>query len=263
MSPGTAVLYGLIQGLTEFLPVSSSGHLRLAHRLGLGHLPSEQEFVFDVMLHGATLLAIFLAFRKEIFSILSAPPKFFGALALSVIPAGLVGLWVRDWVDLAGQSLVFIGFCFLANAGILFLGSRGYQSTNNKKLVSWKNEPSPKQGLAVGLLHIFALLPGISRSGVCVSAGLRSGLAPASAVAYAFVAGIPLLSAAVGLDLMTGKSSSLLATVGWTSISVGAGTALASGWGAALLLRRLVMAGKLQWFAGYSALLGLAILLLH
>ena len=139
------------------------------------------------------------------------------ALALSVIPAGLVGLWARDWISQAGQSLVFIGVCFLANAVILFIGSRGYKFTNHKEPVSWKNEPSPKQGLAIGLSQIIGLLPGISRSGACISAGLRSGLAPATAVAFAFVAGIPLLSAAVGLELVTGKSSSLVATVGWTS----------------------------------------------
>ena len=129
LSYGAAIAYGLIQGITEFLPVSSSGHLKLAHRMGLGQLPPQLELPFDVLLHAATLVAIFVAFRQDILATLrlllgstatvSQRLRLAAVLAVAVIPTGLVGLAAGDWVAWFGRSFVAIGCCYVMTAGLL------------------------------------------------------------------------------------------------------------------------------------------------
>ncbi len=107
-----ALIYGLIQGLTEFLPVSSSGHLALAHLIGLGSLPAELELAFDVLLHAATLIAIVVAFMPDILKAVVAGPRFYALVAIAVVPTGIAGLLGRNWVEGAGGHFWIIGLFY-------------------------------------------------------------------------------------------------------------------------------------------------------
>ena len=121
---GAAVFYGLLQGVTEFLPVTSSGHLKLAHRLGVGEVPHELELPFDVLLHAATLIAIGIAFRKDIIAAARQKFPFYVALAASVIPAGLAGLFGSSVVEWVGERYWAVGVCYVYTAILLYVAQR-------------------------------------------------------------------------------------------------------------------------------------------
>ena len=121
---GEAILYGLVQGVTEFLPVSSSGHLKIAHRLGLGEIPAALEMPFDVLLHAATLVAIVIAFFPDILAACRRGKNFYLALACSVIPAGMAGLFGSSVVQWVGESYLAVGICYVYTAILLVVAQR-------------------------------------------------------------------------------------------------------------------------------------------
>lgn len=208
-----AILLGLIQGLTEFLPVSSSGHLILVPRLmGL----EDQGLAMDAILHLATVLAIILYFRKDLskllislFSNKKGDP--YRTLAWSIIaasfPAGLVGLFLGDWIEenlrsatFVAGNLMFWSFVFLAADRI---------STRKEAPADELIELGWKKILFIGFAQAIALLPGTSRSGITITAGLFSRLSQPAAARFSFLLGTPIILAA-GLH----KSASLLGNSG-------------------------------------------------
>lgn len=252
-----ATLYGLIQGVTEFLPVSSSGHLKIAHRLGLGEIPAALEMPFDVLLHAATLVAIVIAFFPDILAACRRGRRFYFAMALSVVPAGLAGLFGRSAVDWVGESYLAIGVCYVYTAILLILA----QIVSTRKNI----EPSPtdagtaldsvtlRQALLVGGLQILALLPGVSRSGSTVAAGLMGGMGPMLSVSYSFLVGLPLIAAAAAKDAIDGGFGRLIEAVGWGPILAAFAASLLSGLVSIALLKLVVGKRGLHWFALYCA----------
>lgn len=258
LSLGEATAYGLIQGLTEFLPVSSSGHLAIAHQLHLGKLPPELELPFDVLLHAATLLAIGFAFRKEIgYAYHPRRWRLWPALAVAMLPAGLVGLTCKDWIDQAGDHFWIIGCCYLVTAFLLVSSER----------LAARRQAAAVPGidriegiglwpaLKVGLVQVLGLFPGISRSGSTIAGGLYAGLAPSLAVSFSFLVGLPLIAGAAAKDALDGNFGRLVAAVGWAPLVAGSVAALVSGLAAVELLKLLVGQRRLSWFALYCAAL--------
>lgn len=250
-----ALAYGLIQGLTEFLPVSSSGHLKIAHLVGLGALPRELELPFDVLLHGATLLAIVIAFRHDILAACRWRPRLWAALAAAVVPAGLAGLLARDLIE-GIEAWWVVGVCYLFTAALL---SAGEWVADRRRVRAHEatlalDELSVRQGLLVGLLQVTALLPGVSRSGATIAGGLLGGAAPALAVSFAFLAGLPLIAAAAAKDALDGSLGTLAEVVGVGPLAVAFLASLASGLGAIALLKLLARRRRLRWFALYCVL---------
>ncbi|NLL36601.1 MAG: undecaprenyl-diphosphate phosphatase [Fretibacterium sp.] len=258
------LLLGVIQGLCEFLPVSSSGHLALA-QIFFG-LESEGLLAFDLILHCATMLAVLLFFWKDLGVLAmewlagwgSAEGRKregwgygWGILAASIVTA-LVAFPLKDLVERAMSSPVTVGYGLLVTAGLLFAVSMF--PDGRKKLFMGA-------ALFVGLAQGLAVFPGVSRSGATIVAGLFVGLGVQEAFRFSFLVSIPAI---VGASLLEGREllqNASLAVLpdGWLWAAF---VAFLLGWVALLLLRRLVLAGRWRLFGVYCLTLGsLAVLL--
>jgi len=258
LDPLTALILGLVQGLTEFLPVSSSGHLVLAELL-FGE--ADAPLAFEVWLHLATLVAVVAALRREILVMVRSldfrvqgPEAKRGrtwilALAIGTVPAALVGLTGADAVETAFSSVRLVGVDLLVTAAVLFASRR----------FPGRSEPvTPIRALLIGIAQAVAILPGISRSGMTLVAGLALGLSGADAARFSFLLAVPAILGAVVLQLPE------LASLGAATpvpLLVGFLTAALSGYGAVLLVWRVVERGRLALFAPYCLLVGVAVLL--
>ncbi|HOT98666.1 MAG TPA: undecaprenyl-diphosphate phosphatase [bacterium] len=259
-----SILLGIIQGLTEFLPVSSSGHLVLAeHFLGV----ADAGITLEVMLHFGTLLAVFVAFRKEIVRLLAAffslfrPDRSLSSrlreapdlrlllyLFLATLPAVVIGLIFKDKIEAAFDQPRFVAWALLFTSLLLaltFLARKG-----NKNL-TWINT------LIMGLAQALAILPGVSRSGSTISFGLFSGLRGEDAARFSFLLSIPAVLGATILKLHDMAAAPVVSGYAGILLS-GATAAFLTGWLAIAAMLRILRHGKLYWFAPYCLLLGLA-----
>ncbi len=251
-----AVLLGLVQGLTEFLPVSSSGHLVLAHHfLGL----SSGDATFDILLHLGTAASVIVVMRRELLGLLPAlplllrPRSFGGAwrdsapfrtlclLALASLPAAVLGLALEETIDRAFGSPRLAALLLLVTAAILLVASRARD----------RGRPlGVRSALAMGLGQAVALLPGISRSGTTLSTGLLAGVERRTAVNFAFLMALPVILGAGLLRILTGDG---VASLSPAPMLLGVVTAFASGIVALRVLVRVVIRGRLWWFAVWCA----------
>jgi undecaprenyl-diphosphatase len=255
-----AVLWGILQGLTEFLPVSSSGHLVLAPWL-LGRGPSS--FFFDVLVHTATLLAVLTYFRRDLLALIKgaldllryrrlATPeaRLAWLVALSAVPAGLAALLLRKFVERLFGAPPAAAALLLVTGAIMFLAER--LAARQRDMASM----SAREALAIGLAQVITLAPGISRSGITISAGLAQGLRRQDAARFSFLMAIPVVLGATlleGVDLLGGA----LPAESGLALAAGFVAALVSGYAAiALLLRHLQKRG-LRPFAYYCWAMGL------
>ncbi|HAE22325.1 MAG TPA: undecaprenyl-diphosphatase [Spirochaetaceae bacterium] len=259
-----AVLLGLFQGIAEFLPISSSGHLLiLKDLLGLQGVPA----LFDVVLHMATLLSILVVFRVRVYGILRSMARWLVKksdegdkenLAI-VLPAllataltALIGLGVESR-DIA-WSPAFASGMLLVSAAILIASSFLRGNAGYDKL-------GLKHGLITGVAQGIGVLPGISRSGITISAGLASGMKRETAGEFAFLLAIPAILGALVLELK--DIGRLLGSVEPVQLIAGSAAAFLAGIAALLLLLPVVRKGKLAWFAVYlipAGILGLILL---
>jgi len=246
------VLLGLVQGLTEFLPVSSSGHLVLAERwLGL----DSPGVLLEAMLHWGTLAAILIVFRKDIVALLRSlrgkgsveQRKEVGFLIAGTVPIVVVALLFRETIQSAFSSLLGIGIGLLLTALILALGHLARARARR---------PSIRfpDAVVVGLAQAAAVFPGISRSGVTISAGTAMRLSAADAVRFSFLLAIPALFGAGLLHLLDAMNSS--GSQNWLGILIGTLCAFGSGWLALRAVLRLVRQGRFWIFAVYCFLVG-------
>lgn len=264
---GEALSYGVIQGVTEFLPVSSSGHLKIAHRLGLGEIPANLEMPFDVLLHAATLIAISIAFFPDILAATRRGRTFYFAMAASIVPAGLAGLFGGSVVQWVGESYLAVGVCYIYTA-ILLLVAQKY--SERFKLAEAPADPgtaldgiSLKQGIMVGAFQVLALLPGVSRSGSTVAAGLLGGMGPVLSVSYSFLVGLPLIAAAAAKDAIGGGFAQLIEAMGWGPIMVAFVASVLSGLASIALLKLVVGKRGLHWFSLYCGLVAVGCFILE
>ena len=246
-----AIVLGITQGLTEFLPVSSSGHLLLVRNMmDLAEVP----LFFDVMLHLGTLIAVVVVLFKEIIGLFAHPVKNrLLVLIIASVPAGLVGLFCNDLVE-GAYSGAALGICFLITAGILVLSE--YLSSRHAK----KRGINLKSGLAMGLMQTAALFPGISRSGSTIAGGLFVGTDRSKAASFAFLMSIPMI---LGSVIVEGKD---VMEVGMGDVSTAAliaGTAAAavSGFFAVKWMLNLIRKRRLFGFAIYVAAVGIFVLI--
>ncbi|GAB4365489.1 MAG: undecaprenyl-diphosphatase UppP [Spirochaetales bacterium] len=253
-----AILLGAFQGFTEFLPVSSSGHLvLLQHLFGLEDVP----LLFDVFLHLATLGVVGIVFREKILQIgrgcywIVRRKSFEGkeevqriilVLILSTLCTGLLGIPLKSWVEQANPKLVF--FFFILTAILLLLAGtrKGHRSYRELNIAD---------GIVIGVAQGLGVLPGVSRSGITISAGLARGLDRSIAGEYSFLLSIPAILGALVLTLK--DLSSLGAHVSLGVLVAGMGSAFCAGFLAIKLLLKTVQGGHLGWFAVYLLPLGL------
>jgi len=249
-----AIFFGLVQGITEFLPVSSSGHLVL---FGLVfNIDSNIMMSFSTLLHMGTLISVFVVMRKEIVEILrDILGRRTWQLVLATIPAFLAAFFLGDWLDsLFGGST--LGFSFLATAVILIIA------------VVWKRKKPPvedvgyREAVIGGIGQAIAIVPGISRSGTTITALLLSGVDRDKAIRFSFLMSIPAILGGFAFDVkkMIEGQGSAIASLGIGNIIIGVLAAAISGWLVMeFMLRKLNRRGFL-YCAIYVALLGCLIL---
>lgn len=194
------IILGIVQGLTEFLPVSSSGHLILFKKL-FGIDQEQFGLTFDIALHFATLIAVFVVFWPDIVAILKKPvQKLTGLLIIATIPAVFVGLFLDDYIEEISQSGGFLGFAFLFTAALMFFSQKIPSKSKNLDMMKYSD------AAVIGLMQGVAVMPGISRSGSTTSAGLIMGVEKAASMRFAFLMSIPVIlgSAVLGVkDIVT------------------------------------------------------------
>ncbi|MFA6676073.1 MAG: undecaprenyl-diphosphate phosphatase [Bacteroidales bacterium] len=261
MSNFDAIILGLIQGLTEFLPVSSSGHLAIGKEL-LG-LQTEMNLSFVVLVHAATALSIIIVFWKDIWTLLKGLFKFqfnketryISMILISMIPVGLVGVFFKDTVDSAFDSLILVGAMLIVTALVLFI-SQKISTKRNKKEEDLK-EMGFKEAIIIGLAQSVAVLPGISRSGSTIGTGLLCGVKKASVAKFSFLMVlVPILGEAF-LDLVGGEMPAATSGISISALVFGFLAAFISGYAACKWMIEIVKKAKLTYFAVYCLIAGL------
>ena len=256
-----AIMLGVVQGLTEFLPVSSSGHLVLLQKLfGI----QEPALLFDTMLHAGTLLAVFVVLRRDILAILRRIIQpLTGFLILATIPAVVAALVFEDAIEHAFQSGRFLGFSFLFTSALLIIAELLSRRTINSKKMTVID------ALVIGVLQAVAIIPGVSRSGATISGALSRGLERNFAARFSFLLSIPAILGALVFQLKDLLKAPLTADVanggsvggnanGISAVAIIAGTASAAivGFFAMHLMLKIVREKSLFGFAIYTAALG-------
>lgn len=210
----TAIALGAVQGVAEFLPISSSGHLSLAQAL-LGIDPERGGHQFTVLVHAATLLAVVWVYRRDVWRLLRAVVSLGDPEGRRMVVAMLIGSsplvivlapGVRDMVLRAEGSLLALGCAFWVTAGLLFACRQREGVEDGDALVV----PTPRQAILIGLAQLLAVTPGISRAGSTIAAGLAVGLGRAAAARFSFLLSLPAVGAATvleGKEMLEGPST--------------------------------------------------------
>lgn len=251
-----SALLGIVQGLTEFLPVSSSGHLVIAQSL-LDISPGGG-IVFEVAVHVATLLAILLFYRHRVqalavgaLTLHDESLRYLGKLALGTVPSVAVALLARDWVERQFESPQVAGVCLLITGAIVW----STRHTLNKGQAA---EPSWGGALLIGCAQAFAILPGITRSGATVAVALALGLAPLAAAEFSFLLGVIAIA---GAGVLLLPELSAVSAPAMQAITVGGITALLSGLAALWLFVWLLRGQRFYLFSWYAWAAGAATLI--
>lgn len=262
-----SIILGIVQGLTEFLPVSSSAHLVLVPYLLEWDIPAEQAFVFNVLVQVATLAAVIAYFWKDLIIILRAwlgglvqrkpfeshPSRLGWYLILATIPAGVFGLAIKDLVEQAFASPIAVAGFLLITAALLVVAERAGKRNRDLEALNWID------ALWIGFGQAIAIFPGVSRSGATISAGMTRDLERPAAARFAFLMSIPIMLAAgllAGLDLVQIPGFAELLPVFIPGFIAAAVTGyLSIRWLLGFLVR-----GSLYGFAVYCILLALIVL---
>lgn len=261
-----AIILGLVQGLTEFLPVSSSGHLIIGKEI-LG-IESADDLVFEVLVHAATVLSTIIVFRKQLWTLIKGFFRFkyndetdyVLKICVSMIPVFIVGVFFKDFVEGLFQSLFVVGLALMVTAFLLFFsdmasGPRRKVSLSERK--NYRNGISYWQAFVVGLGQAVAVVPGLSRSGTTISTGLLCGVRRDVMAQFSFLmVMIPILGESF-LQIAGGEMSD--SSIGAFPLILGFLSAFVSGLFACRVMIALVKRARLSWFALYCAAVALLI----
>lgn len=240
-----ALILGAAQGLTEFLPVSSSGHLVLLQKwLGDSFFAAGDEVLFDLVLHVGTLLPVLFFYRADLIAMTrDAATRRLGLMVLiATVPTGIIGLSFEDQFEALFSTVGPVCVALLVTAALL-VGTRFVpERADGGKVLTWQ------MALLIGVVQGLAITPGISRSGSTIAIALLLGLDRDLAARFSFLASIPAICGAVLVKSRHGFST---AEVDWVSVGVGFVTAMVVGYGALVMLVALVKKGGLHHFAWY------------
>ncbi len=251
-----AFILGLLQGLTEFLPVSSSGHLELGGVL-FGLQDPHEFFTFNIIVHGATFMSVVVVFRKDIGSLIqnffrfqwNAEMKFALLLLASAVPTGIVGLLFEERIESIFEGrVVFVGFMLLVTATLLFLTR--FAPKNDK-------EVTLKTALIIGVAQTLAILPGISRSGATISTALFFGIERGKAIRFSFLMVLIPIFGANFLKILKLSEAGGGNGMDVLPMIVGAVTAFIAGIIACKWMLQIVRRGKIEYFSIYCVIAGL------
>lgn len=247
------LILGIVQGLTEFLPVSSSGHLKLVQYL-LGMKDLDHYILFDLVCHLGTLLAILIVFSGKIKDLIFKNTTCLKQVILGTLPLFPLVLLMKP-IKAAYADPSYLGFFFLATAAILFLGVCFGRTKSESKL----QQHSWRDALLIGTWQAVAILPGVSRSGSTISGARLLGWSPSEAVTFSFLLAIPAILGGTALELAKlWQHSGEVVQLPATHYFVGFFVSFITGFFALQLLIRIVSQNKFSYFAWYCLLLGLA-----
>lgn len=259
-----AVAQGVLQGITEFLPVSSSGHLTLfqtIHAEAFEMAPNVR-MALDVLLHAGTLLAILIAYRREFVGMIRHPiASDLKYLALATVPAAAVALIFRHRIEGLFEGNL-LGVSFLINCAVLLIAEAiGRFAAKRRRSVGWA------QAAAMGAMQAAAILPGLSRSGSAIAGGLATGLSRKRAADFAFLMAAPAVLGSLLMELIgfagtaeagfgAGLAEAIEGIGGWQSALAGFAAAAAAGFLAIQFMVYFIRRMSLNWFALYTGLIG-------
>ena len=257
-----ALVLGIIQGLTEYLPVSSSGHLAIGQAL-FGMDDGADNLMFTVAVHVATVLSTLVVLWSEIDWILrglfkfelNAETKYALNILVSMIPVGIVGVFFKDYVEeIFGSGLLVVGCCLLITASLLIFSY--FAKPRQKEHISWKD------ALIIGIAQAIAVLPGVSRSGSTIATGLLLGNKKESLAQFSFLMVIPPILGEALLDVMKAvKGEAVLGGIEALPLTIGFLAAFLSGCVACKWMISIVKRGKLIYFGIYCAVVGVITIL--
>ena len=248
------IVLGIIQGVTEFLPVSSSGHLVLFEKIfGI----TEPVIIFDVILHLGTLVPVIIIFWDKIFDLIKKPmQKYVWLVILATMPAVIIALLFGDWIENLFNQANFLWLAFFVTGIILILADRNFE--NNKKE---DKDILFKDAFIIGLMQALAIVPGISRSGSTIGGSLICGLKKETASRFAFILSVPIIIGAVVFELKKVLCGNVSFNFAWSVFFFGFVSAMLSGYLAIKFMIKLINNRKLKFFAYYVIGLGFLILL--
>lgn len=253
MSILEALILGVIQGLTEFLPVSSSGHLELGKALLNLELSAKDSVLFDVVVHFGTALSTIIVFRKEILEIIlgilkfkwNDELKFFTLIVLSMVPAAIIGVLFNDQIEaLFVENVTLVSLMLIVTAVLLFFADR---AKNTDKNISYLN------ALIIGISQAIAILPGISRSGATISTSVLLGIDRTKAAKFSFLMVVPLIFAKMGKDILGGD----IQMEGGLTLLIAFAASLITGIFACKWMVALVKKSQLKYFSYYCLLIAI------
>lgn len=245
-----AIILGVVQGLTEFLPVSSSGHLQLANELLGTNLDPENNLTFSLTLHAATVLSTIVILWSEIWRLIKGlfsrtftpEQAYVLKIVISMIPVGIVGLFFKDYIEAAFSSIAVVGCMLLLTA--MLLSFAYYAKPRQKQDISYRD------AFIIGLAQAVAVMPGLSRSGSTIATGLLLGNNKQSVAQFSFLMVLPPILGNALLDVLKGDFGGSVETV---PLIAGFVAAFITGCIACKWMIDIVKRGKLIWFAVYCA----------
>lgn len=256
-----ALILGLVQGLTEYLPVSSSGHLAIGS--ALFGVNGEDSLDFTIMVHVATVLSTIVILWREISSLavgtfsrqMNDEKRYMLNIVISMIPVGIVGVFFKDTVeDVFGSGLLIVGLMLLLTAALLAFAYWAKPRT--------KENISLRDAFIIGLAQAVAVMPGLSRSGSTIATGLLLGNKKETIAQFSFLMVIPPILGEALLDVMKAvKGEEAFGTTDTLPLCLGFAAAFISGCLACKWMIDIVKRGKLVWFAAYCALAGIITLI--
>lgn len=258
-----ALILGLVQGLSEFLPVSSSGHLIIAKELLGVKVKPDTETTFEVLVHCATVLSTIFVFRKQILELISGVFKFklnketdyVIKIVISMLPVLVVGLFFKDFVkDLFGEGVALVGSMLIVTA-ILLAVSQFIKFKERSDISYWS-------AFVIGLAQAIAVLPGLSRSGTTISTGLLCGVKKESVAQFSFLMVLVPILGETFLSVIGGDFNPTVSGIPMISMIVGFFAAFISGLFACKVMITLVKRSKLIYFAIYCLIVGIITLIM-
>ena len=252
-----AIILGIVQGLTEFLPVSSSGHIQLANELLGTNLDPESNLTFSLTLHAATVLSTIVVLWAEIWRLIKGlfsrtfteEQAYVLKIVISMIPVGIVGLFFKDAIEAAFSSIAVVGVMLLVTAALLAFAY--YAKPRQKDTISYRD------AFIVGLAQAVAVLPGLSRSGSTIATGLLLGNKKESVAQFSFLMVLPPILGNALLDIVKGDFGGGVETL---PLVAGFIAAFVTGCVACKWMIDIVKRGKLIWFAIYCGIVGVVAL---
>ena len=264
-----AIVLGIIEGVTEFLPVSSTGHLTIAQKLMGMSLEDQSLLAFTAVIQIGAIIAAIIYFWDDIWRVLGAwwaglwaaekrkkfDYKYGWAIIIGSVPIALVGLLFKDEIETVLRSLWFVAIGLIVWSGVMWLADRYGKATRPEKSTTWKD------ALIIGAVQVLSLIPGVSRSGATMSAGLLRGFDRVAATKLSFFLGIPALVAAGALQAVT-QYQHIADGVGWFNTLLATVVSFLVGYAAIAWLLKFVASNNFSLFIWYRLGLGALLIVL-